>query len=111
MSTSISTGLFCLRSQGHQSFYEADPVPTVTPSQDLPLQILSPGKVTQCLGIRHFWRLLEQGVGGNETTLRVHPAGLCIMGSSPAWGPPDQVYEPEIEGGAQQSVQQALQEF
>lgn len=44
-------------------------------------------------------------------TLRVHPPGLCIMGNSSARGLPDQVYEPEIEGGAQQSVQQALREF
>lgn len=49
--------------------------------------------------------------GENMATLRVHPPGLCIMGSSSAWGPPDQVYEPEIEGGAQQYAQQALQEF
>lgn len=40
-------------------------------------------------------------------TLRVHPPGLCIMGNSSARGLPDQVYEPEIEGG----VQQALREF
>lgn len=29
-----STSIFCLPSQGQQSFYEADPAPTVTPSQD-----------------------------------------------------------------------------